>query len=360
MRHPGFRLRLATLCLCLGTFALAGCSSREERAQAYYEKAQSYIEKKDYVKARIELRNALQRKPDLLPAWQALAQIEEHEKNMQGLASALRRITEIAPDDLSATTQLARIYLLGNAIDPALKLANKAGEIDPKNADVKVLKAAALLKLKDNDGALRSAEEAIALDPDNTGAYVILAGIKFQQGDGNGALKTLAPIEKAHGEDLGVMLLKVNIFNQQNNQPQVEALLHKLITLYPAIPSFRTQLIQFYLQHKRQDDAINEMRTIAAAKPDDTNAGLELVTLLGAVKGNDAARDELLARIKAGPGAFAYQYRAGEARFRARQSRSEPKIIAAAYRGGEVARGRAHREKHARHFVHEPEQCRRR
>ena len=182
-----------------------------------------------------------------------------------------------------------------------------------------------------------------------------LAGIKFAQGDGNGALKTLAPIEKAHGEDLGVMLLKVNIFTQQNNQPQVEALLHKLITLYPAIPSFRTQLIQFYLQHKRQDDAINEMRTIAAAKPDDTNAGLELVTLLGAVKGNDAARDELLARIKAGPGAFAYQIALAKLDFAQGKAEAEPKIIAAAYRGGEVARGRAHREKHARHFVHEPE-----
>ena len=65
------------------------------------------------MKARIELRNALQRKADLLPAWQALAQVEEHEKNMQGLAGALRRITELAPDDLSATTKLARIYLLG-------------------------------------------------------------------------------------------------------------------------------------------------------------------------------------------------------------------------------------------------------
>ena len=90
--------------------------------------ARSYLEKKDYVKARIEFRNAIQRKADLLPAWQALAQIDEHEQNLPALAGTLRRIIELAPNDLAATTKLARIYLLGNALDQALKLANTAGE----------------------------------------------------------------------------------------------------------------------------------------------------------------------------------------------------------------------------------------
>ena len=129
------------------------------------------------------------------------------------------------------------------------------------------------------------------------------------------------------------MLLKINIFNQQNDQPQVESLLRKLIELHPTIPPFRTQLIQFYVQHKRQDDAINEMRTVAAAKPDDTNAELELVNLLGTVKGNDAARDELLARIKAGPGAFAYQIALAKFDFAQGKADDSHQAAAAAYCG---------------------------
>ncbi len=147
---------------------MAGCGSREERAQAYYERGMSYLEKKDYVKARIEFRNAIQRKADLLPAWQGLAEIDEHEQNCQALAGTLRRITELAPNDLAAKTKLARLYLLGNALDQALKLANAAGEIDPKNADVLALKAAILFKLKDIDGATRTAQAALAIDADNT------------------------------------------------------------------------------------------------------------------------------------------------------------------------------------------------
>ena len=52
---------------------------------------------------------------------------------------------------------------------------------------------------------------------------------------------------------------------------------------------------------------MNELRAVVAANPADTKAELELVSLLAAVKGPDAARAELLARIKAGPGAFTYE-----------------------------------------------------
>jgi cellulose synthase operon protein C len=301
--------KIFTLCISFGviTLVVAGCSSREERAQAYYERGMSYLEKKDYVKARIELRNAIQRKADLLPAWQALAEVDEHEQNLQALAGTLQKITELAPNDLAATTKLARLYVLGGALDQSLKLANKAGEIDPKSADVLTLKAAILFKLKDNEGATRAAKDALAIDPSSTGANAILAGVRLSQGDSQGALQALTNIPKDHTDDLGVLFLKINIFNQTGDLVQVESLLRKLIELYPKAPEFRTQLIRFYLQHKRQDDAVNELRSVVSANPADTKAQFELVNLLAAVKGPAAARDELLARIKLGNGAFPYQ-----------------------------------------------------
>ncbi len=107
-------------------------------------------------------------------------------------------------------------------------------------------------------------------------------------------------------DDLGVIALKINIFNNKGDLAQVEALLRKLTELHPKVAAFRTQLIQFYLRHKRQDDAVNELRSAARANPADTKTELELVSLLAAVKGPDAAREELLARIKTGTGAFPY------------------------------------------------------
>src|SRR6476646_9104591 len=143
--------RILALCLCLGatSVVVAGCGSRADRAQTYYDRGMGYLEKKDYVKARIELRNAIQLKNDLLPAWKALAEIDEHDQNIQALAGTLRKITELDPKDLDATVKLARLYLLGNALDRALKLADAAGELDPKNADVLALKASIFYRLKD-------------------------------------------------------------------------------------------------------------------------------------------------------------------------------------------------------------------
>jgi tetratricopeptide (TPR) repeat protein len=304
------RARILMLCACLGiAMSVAGCGSREERAQAYYERGKDYLEKKDYVKARIEFRNAIQRKADLLPAWQGLAQIDEQEQNLPALAGTLRRITELAPNDVAATIKLARIYLLGGSstLDQALKLANQAGEVDPKNPDVLALKAAILYKLKDNDGALRAAQEALALDPQHAGASVVVAGIRLSQGDADGALKALASVPKDRADDLGVVFLKINIFNQKGDLPQVEALLRKLTESHPAMPQFRAQLVRFYLTNKRQDDAVSALRTFAAANPSDPNAELDLVNLLAAVKGPAVAREELVARIQGGKGAFPYQ-----------------------------------------------------
>lgn len=295
------------LALTLSGLAMAGCSSRAERAQAYYERGKAYLEQKDYVKARLEMRNALQRKPDLLEAWKALAEIDEHEQNLQGLVGDLRRVVEIDDKDLEATQKLARLYLLGNALDPALKLADKADALAPKNADVIALKAAVLFKLKDNDGAARTAQEALAIEPANTGANMILAGVKSAQGDIASALKIFANVPKEHEDDLGVVFLKVNLFTQQGNVAEAEKLLRRLIELNPKIPQFRTELVQFYLRNKQPDKAIAELRAAAAANTADTAAELQLVSLLAATQGPAAARAELVARVDSGKDAFPYQ-----------------------------------------------------
>ena len=54
-------------------------------------------------------------------------QIDEQEQNLPALAGTLRGSSSSTPNDIAATTKLARIYLLGgaNALDQALKLANQ-------------------------------------------------------------------------------------------------------------------------------------------------------------------------------------------------------------------------------------------
>jgi tetratricopeptide (TPR) repeat protein len=294
-------------CLVLTGLQLAGCGSRAERAQSYYEKGMSYLEKQDFVKARLEIRNALQLKGDMVDAWRALVKIDEHDRNFQGLAGDLRRVVELDPKDIASNVALARMYLLAGDFDQALKTANAAGELDPNNANIIALKAGVLFRLKDPDGAMRTAQRALEIDPGNTDASVVLAIAKYSQGDSAAALKFLENVKPSAKDDLGVLYLKINIFDRIGNVQQAEALLRRLIELYPKEPSFRGQLIKFYIAHKRQDDAVNELRVAASTNSADVNAELDLVNLLGATKGPAAARTELVARINAGGSVFPYQ-----------------------------------------------------
>jgi len=293
--------------LVLIALQVSGCSSSADRAQSYYEHGTKLLAEQNYVWAAIEFKNAIKLKKDLVPAWRGLAQTEELNHNWQGLVPILRTIVELDPKDVETKLKLARFMLLGGATDEALKLVNGLDEGDEGNANVLALKAAIFYKLKDGSGAVREAQAALKIDPGNVDAMMVLAANRLANGDAKGALQILDSDPVQHEKDLGVQLFKIKIFEQLGDLPQVESLLRKLTELYPQEVAFRKQLIKFYIDQHRQDDAGKEARAIAAADPKNSEAGLDLIRFLYAVRGPVPARQELVARINAGGEIFPYQ-----------------------------------------------------
>ena len=305
--RPSAKKFLLCACLVLAALQVAGCSSREQRAQNYYERGKTYVANKDYVKARIEFRNALQLNDKLVDAWRALAQLDEQDKNVPGMVGELRRVVELDPKDVDSKVRLARLFLMGGALDQALKTTDAALELDPNNANTLALKAAILFRQKNIEGAQSAAGKALEIDPGNPEATVVMGVLILSRGDPAGALDVLAKVKPDHSDDLGVLFLKVNIYQRMGDLVQTEAVLRKLMDRYPEQPAFRAQLIRFYLANQRQDDALKEQRAAVAAKPDDIKTGLELVGLVSAIQGPAAAREELVNRISAGGRVFPYQ-----------------------------------------------------
>src|SRR5664280_260128 len=301
------RVLNSRVCFVLAVLLLAGCSSKEDRAQSYYAHAMQLISEHDDVKARVELRNALQLKDNMVGAWQALSQLEERNKNWPGVISASRKITELDPKDIEARLRLSKLALLGGALDQALDWVNKASEIDPKNTGALSLKAGVLLKLNDHKGAIQEAQNALEIEPGNLDSIIVLASEKYLSDDPQGALRILEGVAPAHKEDLGIILLKVKIFEKAGDLQQLEAQLRKLIELRPNEVAFKAELVKFYVAHQRMDDADKLMRSIAAANPANWAAELEVVRFLLATKGSAAARQELDDRIKAGGNVFPFQ-----------------------------------------------------
>lgn len=306
-RTPSAKSLLLAAGLTLAALQMAACSSRESRSKEYYDSGMSYLQKKDYVKARIELRNAVQNQDNMIEAWRGLADVDEHDRNYKSLIDDLRKITELDPKDLETKVKLAKLFLLAGAVNEALKSTDAALALEPRSADTLALKAAILFRQKDNDGTLQTAQKALEIDAHNTDANVVISVLKLSQGDATGALKALENVIGAHQNDLGVLVLKASIFEKMGKLDEVESLMKRAIELHPKITAFRAQLVKFYIAHNRPEDALKEQRSIASGNPEDATAELSLVNLLGAVQGADAARKELVARIGAGGDVFAYQ-----------------------------------------------------
>ena len=126
-------LRFAFLALVF--LQVSGCGSPEERAQRHYERGKQLLAQSDHVKAAIEFKNALQLQQDMVGAWRGLGQIEEGKQNWEGLVAILRKVGEL---DRGCRTKLryARLMLMGNALDEALKSINAAGELDERHTEL--------------------------------------------------------------------------------------------------------------------------------------------------------------------------------------------------------------------------------
>lgn len=302
-RAPLIRAALAIVL----TMELMGCSSSEQRAQSYYESGMKLLAADDNEKAAIQFLNAVKLDKNLLPAWRGLAKAEEATAHWERLIPALRMILQLDPKDEATRIELARIMVAGGATDQALKLVNEAGQQESHDANLLGLRAVILYKLKDNAAAFSAAQAALKQMPDNVDALSLLAADRLANNDPTGALQLLSGGSAIVNNDVGIQLIKLRIYEQLNDVAQIEAVLRNLTQRYPQQAAFREQLVKFYIDHHRPGDAENELRTVAAADPKNSQAALELIRFLYRTKGATVARAEIAACIRAGGDTFPYK-----------------------------------------------------
>lgn len=287
----GQKSRMALLAICCA--GLLACSSPTEKANSYYQKGLALMAQGDLLKARLELQNALQIKPDLTGAWFALAQIAEQQGDWEKLFGLLNKVVDRDPRHLEAQIKLGRMLLAAGRLDKALLASDAAFALAPNNAEVLGLRAGVLYKRDDIPGAVLQANAALALNPNNIDALVVLATERLVANDGAKAVEYLDRGLRVNEKNIALQLIKVQAFDALAQTDSAEAVFRKLIALYPETRALRQALAQFYLQHGRTDEAEAEYRAIAAENPAEVQARLDVVRFIGTSKGPKAALQHL-------------------------------------------------------------------
>lgn len=300
-RKVGKGVRGALLVACL--IGVAACSSPAEKANKYYQKGLALMEQGELLKARIELQNALQIRPDLTAAWFALAQIAEQQGDWEKLFGLLNKVVDHDPQHLETQIKLGRMLLAAGRLDRALVASDVTLGMAPDNAEVLGLRAGVLYKLDDKAGAVAQANAALAISPVNIDALVVLATERLAANDAQKAIEYLDRGLQVNDKNIALQLIKVQALESLAQTDSSEAIFRKLIALYPETRALRHTLAQFYVTHGRVDAAEAEYRAVAAENPGDVQARLDVVRFIASVKGQDAAMRHLQEMIGDGSGA---------------------------------------------------------
>lgn len=267
--------------LALVFIALGACSSPTETANKYYQKGMALMEQGDLVKARIELKNALQIRPRLTKATFALAQIAEQQGDWAGLFSLLNTVLDQQPQHLQAQIKLGRMLLSTDQLAKAKMASDAALALDANNPEVLGLRAGLLYKQGDTLAAVAHAQAALAIEPSNIDALVVLATERVAANDAEKAIEYLDRSLRGSGRSMALQLIKAPALAFLEREDSFEPVFHRLIALYPQDRALRHVLARFYLAHNRTDDAEAEYRAIAAESPQDIQAGLDVVRFMG-------------------------------------------------------------------------------
>jgi len=94
---------------------LGACGSPEERAAKFFKKGRALYEKGDYVKARLEFKNAIQIDRKFGEAYYMLGMVELKQGNLKPAYGSFSKAAKLSPDHLNSHLHIGKLFLFAKA-----------------------------------------------------------------------------------------------------------------------------------------------------------------------------------------------------------------------------------------------------
>jgi cellulose synthase operon protein C len=269
------RLRALALGGLLAGLMLAsgGCDFLVSPKQRY-ERAESFVAKGDYRRALVELKNALQKQPDLHEARALLAEVALWLGDPGSAQIELDRLPQTQGEDPHAALRI-KIDLAQGRFPSALeKLESPASTIKP--ARVQLYRGLALQGLGNTPEAEQAFRAAAQLDPALLEAQVGVAETTAARGDLPGALALAARLTEQHPQSALAWYSHGALLARSSQNEAAQAALVKASELagkqleVPRQASLLSTLIEMQLAERNLDGAranLDAMNRLVAGSP---------------------------------------------------------------------------------------------
>lgn len=187
-----------------------------------------------------------------------------------------QKALEQDPDDAATMYELASIYNERGKIAEALPLAEQAVEKDPSGKWYKLL----LVQLYQSDGKYAAAgkiiEQLLAAEPDNIEYYQDQALNYIYSGDYKNAVKTYDVLESKLGINEDISIQKEKIYIMMNKPDKAIEEIRKLSDAFPDDPRYLEMLAELYMTTGMYDQALEVYNRVLKIDPENPYINMSL------------------------------------------------------------------------------------
>lgn len=257
--------------LAIALFVTA-CS--DENPESLIKSAKEYIQNKDIKSATIQLKNALQKKPDLGEARYLLGKILLENGDPTGAEVEFRKALDAKYPELVVFPDMARAMLLTNQ---AKKLVSELGSVrlnqPAADANLQTTLASAFSALGKPEEAAQSLAAALEASPDYGPALLFTSRQKAAAKDFDGALLVVDRAISKDPENADAWKLKGDIFQYGLNKPEDALSAYKKSTeINPKLTTSYIAAASILIQKNELSEATKQVELLKKAKPNDIDA----------------------------------------------------------------------------------------
>lgn len=187
--------------------------------------------------------------------------------------------TTMQPNDDAAFFALASVYEKLNKKQSAIFALEKASKLDPANEYYLEQLAALQEQVGDYTKAIETYKQLTKITPNNAEYYFSLGDCYIKLKSYKDAFETLTKIERVMGASAAVTVEKFKLLRAQKKDESAEKLLVEEYQKNPGDPTILANLIDYYFEKKKTDEAFQLLKQLSISDPDNGNVHLTLAQL---------------------------------------------------------------------------------